>query len=393
MRFSPKQAGAMLVMAVCATAANADDKMFEFSGFGTVGAAWADTNKADFVRDGQPTGIDSTGGIGLDSLLGVQGTVHLTPQISGTAQVMFRRFTTKNYELAVPLAFVKDQLTSDLAVRIGKLPLPLFMISDYRQVGYANPFIRPPQEVYGAAPVDSHEGIDALYSHSFGPVDVSAQAYFGRFDLDLGGASVTDKKVTGGNISATYGPMTLRYGRMISNCTLVTAADPLVTTIGQLGFTSLAGWLSTHDRSCAFSGYGAVFDWKNILVQGEMAQANTGGFPADFRGRYLLAGYRIQKFTPYAIYSSRHVISEKTDSTIPAVGPLAPLAAAVNALIAAPEQHSYAAGVRWDFHESMDLKVQVDRVFPDASGGLFANIQPGFKGPVTVASAAIDFVF
>jgi hypothetical protein len=393
MGFVCKRAGAALVMALGGSIAAAGEVSFDFSGFGTAGAAWADTNKAEFIRDGQQTGIDSSGGIGLDSLVGVQATAHLTPEISASVQVMLRRFTSKNYELDVPLAFVKDQLTSDLSVRVGKLPLPLFMISDYRQVGYANPFIRPPQEVYGEAPVDSHDGVDALYSHTFGPIDVNAQAYYGRFDLDLAGASVTDRKVTGGNISATWGPLTLRYGRMISNCTLVTAADQLVTTIASIGYTDLAGWLSTHDRSCAFSGYGAVLDWKNILVQGEMAQANTGGFPADVRGRYLLAGYRIRKFTPYAIYSNRTVISERTDNTIPAVGPLAPLAAAVNSLIAAPEQHSYAVGVRWDFHESLDLKAQVDRVFPDASGGLFTNIQSGFHGPVTVAGVALDFVF
>jgi hypothetical protein len=48
--------------------------------------------------------------------------------------------------------------------------------------------------------------------------------------------------------------------------------------------------------------------------------------------------------------------------------------------------------VRWDFHDSVAVKLQVDRVDPEGDG-LFTNVQAGFDGPVTVAGLAIDFVF
>ena len=49
--------------------------------------------------------------------------------------------------------------------------------------------------------------------------------------------------------------------------------------------------------------------------------------------------------------------------------------------------------MRWDFHRSAALKVQIDRIKPKNGQGLFVQAKPGFSGPVTVVAAAIDFVF
>jgi hypothetical protein len=392
MAFSSKQACAVLLLAACGAAAGADEKTFDFSGFGTAGVAWSDTDKGELVRDIQPRGVDSTGDVGIDSLVGVQGTVHWSSAISATAQVMFRRSTSSSFTLDVPLAFVKDQLTQDLAVRVGRLQLPAFMISEYRQVGYANTFIRPPLEVYGQVPLDYIDGVDGLYSHSFGPVDVNLGAFYGRADLSVGTIGVSVRKSRGGNLSATWGPLTLRYGRVESFLTLTTPADALIDAVRTTGFTALADQLSANNKAAIFTGYGLSADWHNVLVQGEYTQSAVGGYLADSRGRYGLVGYRIHRFTPFVSYAQRNPISPQTDGTIPPVGPLLPLALGVNALLTAYRQHTTSFGIRWDFHDSMDLKLQVDRISPQGPG-LFVNVQPGFKGPVTVAAVALDFVF
>ena len=393
MGFSCKQAGALLAMAVSTTAANAEGMTFDFSGFGTAAYTWADTDKAQFVRDNQLTGADRTGSAEVDSLFGVQGTVHLSSSISATAQVLMRRVTTQDYQLDVPVAFVKDSLTNDFAVRIGRLPLPLFMISDYRLVGFANTFIRPPQEVYGRAPLYTINGADMLYSHSFGAIEVNSQLYYGGSELIGNGFVSTQKKEFGGNISVALGPLTLRYGRMINHATLVSGADPLIAGIRAAGFTALADQLSGVDRASSFTGFGASLDWHNVLVQAESTDAKSGGYSGSSRGQYALVGYRIRKFTPYAIYSVHKVTSPTSDSTIPQVGPLLPLALGVNAILGGPDdQHSTSGGIRWDFRDSMDLKLQVDHVSFQGPG-LFANVQSGFHSPVTVAGLAVDFVF
>ncbi len=393
MGFSCKQAGALLAMAVCATAANAEGVTFDFSGFGTAAWTYADTNKAQFVRDEQPNGADNTGSAEVDSLVGVQGTVHFSSSLSATAQVLLRRVTTTDYQLDVPVAFVKDQLTGDFAVRVGRLPLPLFMISDYRLVGFANTFSRPPQEVYGAAPVYTVNGADVLYSHSFGSIEVNSELYYGGGEFDGVGFTDSLKKIFGGNISVALGPLTLRYGRMINHATLVSGADQLIAAIAAVGFTAQAEQLSAHDKASSFTDFGASLDWHNILVQAETTQAKLGGFSSSARGQYALAGYRIQKLTPYVMYSVRKITSTPTNP-IPAVGPLLPLSQAVTALVATAsyDQHSTSGGIRWDFRDSMDLKLQVDHISFQGPG-MFANVQSGFHSPVTVVGLAVDFVF
>jgi hypothetical protein len=391
MGFSCKQAGALLAMAVCATVANAEGMTFDFSGFGTASYTWADTNKAEFNRDLQPIGADNTGSAEVDSLAGVQGTVHFSSNLSATVQMLVRRVTTPDYQLDVPVAFLKDALSNDFAVRVGRLPVPLFLISDYRTVGFANTFIRPPQEVYGAAPLYTVNGADVLYSHSFGQVQIDSQFYYGGSQIDAGTSEVTSKKIFGGNISVTFGPLTLRYGRMGNHTTIVSPADPLIAALGGAGFTALANQLSTHDRAASFKALGASLDWHNILLQAETTDAVGGGFNPTTRGQYALAGYRIRKFTPYAMYSVRKITGSITN-TIPAFGPLVPLARAVDALVAGYDQHSTSGGIRWDFRDSMDLKLQVDHVSFQGPG-MFANVQPGFHSPVTVAELAVDFVF
>jgi hypothetical protein len=57
-------------------------------------------------------------------------------------------------------------------------------------------------------------------------------------------------------------------------------------------------------------------------------------------------------------------------------------------------QDSDSIGLRWDAFRSAAIKVQVDRIRPDAKGnGLLVNVKPGFHGPVTAGAVAIDFVF
>jgi len=103
-------------------------------------------------------GANSEGDVGVDSLFALQGTVHLSDMFSATVQGMVRRQFNTGFQLDIPVFFVKAELTRDVAVRVGRIQLPVFMSSDYRQVGYSNSFVRPPIEVYGQIPFDSEDG-------------------------------------------------------------------------------------------------------------------------------------------------------------------------------------------------------------------------------------------
>jgi hypothetical protein len=308
---------------------------------------------------------------------------------------MVRRMFNTGFQLDVPVFFVKAELTRDVSVRVGRIQLPVFMSSDYRQVGYSNTWVRPPIEVYGQIPFDSEDGGDVLYRKSVGPADISAQAFYGKNDLNFAGADIQTRKNWGVNANVTVGPLSLRAGRSQSKFTSRSAAvTQLLTAVNAAGFTALANRLNPLNVPYTFTDFGLSFDDTHLTIQGEISKATGGGFLASTDGQYILAGYRVEKFTPYAMYARQKVTSARTDTTIPRFGALLPLAVGVDQLInsVGADQHTLSAGVRWDVHESVDLKLQVDRVSPEGNG-LFINPKPGFHGPVTVGSMTLDFVF
>jgi opacity protein-like surface antigen len=377
----------------CSAAASADQSMFQFSGFGTAGYAITDTSKAEFGRPQQASGAKNQGDIGVDSLLGVQGTAHLSDAFTFTTQLMARRLYGTGIDLDVSLMFAKWQVDKDLSFRVGRVQMPVTTTSDYKQVGYANTWVRPPIEIANVIPFDYIDGADTLYRKDLGPVSVTGQALFGKADLDLAAASLALRHIWNVNASATMGPLTLRASRTEFRFTVTAATlTELLSTVSAVGFPALANSLSATNDFARITEVGLVFDWHDVIAQGELIKAQDGGFIPSRDDKELLVGYRIAKFTPYAIYSMTKVTSAETQTTIPEAGPLLPLALGIDSAMGGVDQHTVSLGTRWDFHDSLDLKFQADHISFQGAG-LFINPLPGFKGPVNMASLTLDFVF
>jgi hypothetical protein len=101
-------------------------------------------------------------------VLGAQVTARLTERWSAVLQVVSEQDPGHTYRPEVEWANVKYQATPDLSVRIGRTVLPVLMLADIRRVGYANPWVRPPVEVYSLVPVTSNDGVDASYRTNAG---------------------------------------------------------------------------------------------------------------------------------------------------------------------------------------------------------------------------------
>lgn len=67
-------------------------------------------------------------------------------------QVIAKQRYDENYTPTVEWAYLQYAVTESLDVRAGRVVLPVFITSEYRKVGYANPWVRPPQEVYRTVP-------------------------------------------------------------------------------------------------------------------------------------------------------------------------------------------------------------------------------------------------
>lgn len=367
------------------------------SGFGTLGVTRANTDQAEFARPNQSSGVGSTFRAGVDSNFGLQVTNKINNQWSLTAQGLVRKDATDQYGAELSWAFAKYKVSDDFSLRVGRIGLPVYMISDYRNVGYANTMLRPPVEVYSQVSFGHIDGVDATYQKNVGEVILTGQVSFGQTTSPLSGnfGNIKAKNETALNLTAEYGPVTLRFGRVDAKISIDDAAslNGLLSTLNQVGFSNLADSLRIHDSKASFTSLGATLDWKNVVVQTEYAKRKSEGFISDTTSWYLMGGYRMGNLLPYVSHASLKQDSAKTSDAIPAFGPLLPLAYGVNSILSQSEQTSNSIGVRWDFKKNTSLKVQIDRYSPDNANGLFVNAKPGFTGPVTVIGAAVDFVF
>ena len=402
-----------------AYAEEVDGPAVKISGYGTAALTVADTDNAQFARPNQASGAGRTARTGVDSNLGVQANVTVNAWLSATVQGLARKDGENDFGAELAWAFAKAKVSDSFSVRVGRMGLPVFMISDYRNVGYANTMLRPPGEMYSQVPLNSIDGIDGTYQFSAGDTSVTTQLALGRTKATLATGPdstvhVEGKSIVALNVVAEHGPLTVRFGRAETKLSI--DDSPSLNTlmgslraagsgykIAQLG--ALADALEVQDKKASFTSVGLGLDWNSVLLQSEYAKRKTDSYVSDSTSWYVMGSYRMGAFLPYYSYASLKA-DGRVNNTVPAACPagypaactptLRALSAGVDTLAYMRnqlEQSTHSIGVRWDFHRSAALKVQIDRIQPKNGPGLFVQAKPGFHGPVTVAAAAIDFVF
>jgi hypothetical protein len=390
---------AAAILAAFGAAAHAEDgPVVTVSGFGTAAMTMTNTDDAEFARPNQAAGVRRDARPGVDSNFGIQASAKFNDTVSATVQGLVRKWATDQYGAEMAWAFVKFKLNDDFSLRVGRMGLPVYMISDFRNVGYANTMLRPPSEVYRQVSLDNVDGADVVYQHSFeNDATLTAQFAVGNAKTrSPGNYYVKFKPVTALHVVYETGPFSFRFGRADATFGIYNNAsiNGLVAAVNAVGLTTIANDLKVTDVQGSFTSVGMTMDYKNFLIQAEYAKRKTESrLVMDTSSWYAMLGYRWGKFTPYYMYADAKQDSIRSYSTLPTSGPLAPLAAGINGAIKSGLTSTNAVGVRWDFYKSAALKVQVDRIQPHDGSGGFLNPKPGFHDTVTVYAAGIDFVF
>jgi hypothetical protein len=406
-------AAALVVVMLYPSSARTDDSstsMFSISGFGTLGLVHSSEPNADFVASSTSqasgAGFSHNWSADVDSRLGAQVTADFSTRISAVVQVISEERSDNTYTPHVEWLNVKYQFTPDLYVRVGRIAVPSFMVSDYRKVGYANPWVRPPIEVYGLVPVTTNDGIDASYRLSAGQFTNTTQATYGQSDIiEVSGVTDKARRVWGASDTVERGALTVRASYLHGNVT-VTSINPLFAAYRQFGPEGVA--LSDKYDSDAtpfdFIGVGGIYDAGGWFVMAEWGTTESHSALGKRTAWYGSGGYRFGKITPYATYAETRADSNTSDPGLdPAhyppelAGAIGGLNAGLNALLRTiPIQKTLSVGARWDFRESMDLKLQYEHIqLGTGSAGTLSNAQPAFQpgGSLNVFSAAVDFVF
>jgi hypothetical protein len=312
-----------------------------------------------------------------------------------------------DYAPRLEWANVRYAFTPDVSVRVGRVALPAFMTSEHRKVSYANPWIRPPIEVYGMVPLFTIDGVEATVRRHAGDWTNSLSFVFGRAETDLleDGGSVVAKNAW--NLSSTFqrGSFTGRFA-VAHGQVDVEAFSPLFAAFRSFGpeGEAIADRYEVDDRGLRFASAGAEVDPGPWFAIAEVGWADTDSVLGEKLAGYVTGGLRRGTLTSFVTYSRSGLLSESSTPGLSLAGlpaELVPVAAGLNAglngiLRSAAVQQTVALGGRWDFAPGLALKLQVD--FLDVLGGspgTFINQQPGFEpgGSAQVVSFATVFVF
>ncbi|MEO8525796.1 MAG: hypothetical protein ABI460_13820 [Caldimonas sp.] len=414
----------VLAMGLCAPAAAADSPGPEgngirFSGFGTLGVVHAEAPDGwGFRRDiNQPANGGGTR-FDIDSRIGLQVNYAPVAQFELVGQVVATRRAPYAKAIdSIEWAFVAYRPNADFTVRVGRVNLDQFLLSDYHNVGFAYLFARPPVEFYGSLP-SALDGADIARAWNVGGTQWRAKAYVGRaYSGDLSADARTNvRPIFGFVVSREADGLLLRAG--LSRATLVDVAPALRPLLGGLSGLAAVPVASVAAEADAlryrldgsgtrvtFASIGLSYEWQDWQVTSELTRA-AGHRSATFSAGYVGLGRRFGPVTVFGIASRIHTpnLPVATPDWEAALTPVLGAAGAQQAqLLGAAaasaanhigaNQQTLSLGAHWDIQPRLGLKVQWDHVRIGANGGRLwsnATLEPGHA---EVASVALVFVF
>jgi hypothetical protein len=399
---------ALLLLSGASRAADATSPGVEFNAYGTLSAVRSSDERADFVTSltqAEGAGFSDEVAFGVDSRLGLQLTATFSPKLSAVVQVVSEQQYDNSFTPVVEWANVKYDVTPDFSVRAGRIVLPTFMTSDYRKVGYANHWVRPPVEVYYLLPVTNNDGVDASYRLRFGRFTNTLLGYAGNKDAELPAGSVEGRGSRGLFNTLEFGAAQFRLGYSRSHLTSdsINSFFGLFRQFGAQG-NAIADRYDLDDTRIETMVLGGRYEPGNWFTMAEWVRSSSDSFIGTNRAWYISGGYRHSSLTPYVTYARKKRLGNSMRERGLDLTGLPPalqgFATGINAglggMLRPSDSATLTLGTRWDFAANFSATLQLDHVrAADNSYGISANAQPGLMlgRSFNVVTAAISFVY
>lgn len=324
-----------------------------------------------------------------ESLFAVQIDADLNDRVTAVGQVLARG--KDDFDAKLAWAYANVKLGKGFSAKIGRQRTPLYRYSDFLDVGYAYPWVRPPVAMYNQ-PWSNNDGVSLSHTAFVGDWYSQAQVIYGEFEgeaqFDNSPRQGTLEKLTGISWDVEYKEwLSLRAAYFQADVTLRgSSLDQLTGTLQQVGQAGLAERFDISADKGTFINTGFRIDKANWLVVGEYARINIRNSVldgADRRDWYVSVARRFGEVTPYAVYGRRDAgVNAPLAASLPAAHPLQPFVAAAAASQVRDEVFQ-SVGVRWDFADKVALKADYSTFDSDMPAVADADL----------VSAALVFTF
>lgn len=410
----------LLATAVLSVLASSSAQAIQFDGFMTAGAAMiVDIDNADkgnvYIGGLGDRGITEDLTFEKDTRFGLQISSDVTENMSVVAQILGRG-DKGNFNAIIEWAYIDYEFHETTSLHVGKIKQPVYLVNDYVEVGYAYPWIRPPQEVYLLNnPLNTVNGIELLLQFSVGPGTLSFQPYLGsnRDDIpNAQGAFFEAENIYGLDIKYSGRGYTVHASNF--QCEVKTTGGFNIDASDNILMQNLEVNLNgTGD--CNVTAAGFNLDMANIVVYAEWTQRTTSEELSrpfgDTEAYYATIGYRFGKFLPHITFAS---IEGEASVVQPGAitgtngSDLAFQDGSTGTLnFPVPIQTSLTAGLRYEVNDSAALKLEYQVVDVEQDPAELQAANQGFNyglfntdfsrlGPqekVGIMSVALDVIF
>lgn len=402
--------------------------MLRIEGFGTLGAFSSDLDpavvptpagsarvapqvRAD-VRQSHGA-VDNNVVYDADTSLSVQATVNPNGAVKGVVQLLSKQDIYASQEPKVEWAYGSWQATNELNLKLGRVVAPIFMLSDTRNVAYAQTMVRPYSSLYPLNPITSLDGGNFLWEGKAGGFNYNVEGMYGRTEVDLASGKFKVPKLYGLDTKWGQGDWSVRAGwsHFDVNVELVPSAQAKVNSAIHLNtlipgscpncepvLTSRAGL--TNQTLDIFT-LGGQWEHDDYIVTAEFANRKGSSLIApSLQGFYIMGAKRFGAWTPFIAWG-------RIRNTEAALGLQNPQNRSTIADLddargfGRPNRTEQALGLRWDFMPKAALKAQWEQfrfTSPrNASGGQIQYYTPNpnnaFNGTVNTYTLNLDFIF
>ena len=377
-----------------------------FSGFGTLGYAILDDENAEFRTGEAIDGADDSGSFEVDSRLGLQMDVTFNTAFSSTFQLIAREAEDGDVAAELEWGFLRWLATDNITIRAGRMSLPVYSISDFREVGYAIPFLRPPEDLYSMIPLRRFEGADITIDHEWNDALFRWQFFAGQSREEIFDNLAPDTELAvGASLAVERGPARIRLSHVSADVDIdsqnanraailagINQALPLVPSLSSVGadFTG-------EEVPFFFNALSLGLNFSRIFIDAEFTQRRVDNWVSDVDGWSLAVGTRIGDIRPYVYVSQLTEPDGDRRINLPDNPQLNPLEAGINQFYAPRDQSTIGIGARYNLSANLALKAQIDRISRDDIGISFnrVSVDDGTDDgdDVTLFSATVDFIF
>ncbi|MCG8671839.1 MAG: hypothetical protein MI867_20715 [Pseudomonadales bacterium] len=395
-----------------------NDNDFKVSGFLTLGATRGGDEFLGFRRFVSQEGVfEDEWSYKTDSVIGVQFDKKFTSNWAATVQLVGRERIKNSFKESIDWAFLKYRINPNLTARAGRIGMSIYMLSDYRNVGFAYLWARPPTDFYSLIAFDYYDGADIVFNAPLGSGTFKAKFLVGssenKFRFNDSAAEFKLNNMFGASLLWENQTWRFRYGflsfdfddsiNQVLGTDLVADAFELADAFGWDGADNTADDIRAEGESALYHALGFVYEKLPWTIQGEISYLDTDYDVIKSNiTRYISVGYIFDEITVYGMLgkgsqtSSRTKLPDLPDSlsSIPLAVQLRDGAQLLyNASYA--DQESIAAGARWDLRYDIALKMQLDHIRVEENGTVYwaSDTLPDKDRAINIVSINLNYIF